>query len=153
MRAWSASLLIKRLQGFDALVFMPLTGQPRFDITSTETFFTEKRSTSSGELLVGRPQTGFAGGRRNTNFVITGNKERRFGAFPFLITQYTVVIVVDTDRLVPNEGFVEVLPTEIIGVHDLGLKRLLVADNDALRLVVVCTLNIAEEYRAMSDRS
>jgi hypothetical protein len=153
VRAWSASLLIKRLESFDALVFVPLTRQPCFDITSTETFFTEKRSTSANELLVCRPQTGFAGRRRNTNFVITGNKERRLGALPFLIAQNTVVLVVNTDRLVPNEGFVKVLPTEVIGVHDLGLKRLLVADNDSLRLVVVCTLNIAEKYRAMSDRS
>jgi hypothetical protein len=86
VRAWSASLLIKRLQSFDALVFVPLTRQPGLDITSTETFFTEKRSTSAGELLVCRPQTGFAGRRRNTNFVITGDKERRLRAFPFLIT-------------------------------------------------------------------
>jgi len=153
VRAWSASLLIKRLPSFDALVFVPLTRQPGLDITSTETFLTEKRSPSAGELLVCRPQTGFAGRRRNTNFVITGNKERRLGAFPFLIAQNAVVLVVDTDRLVPNEGFVEVLPTEVIGVHDLGLKRLLVADNDALRLFVVGTLNIAEKNRAMSDRS
>jgi len=153
VRAWSAALFIKRLQGFDALVFVPLTRQPGFDITSTETFFTEKRSTSAGELLVGRPQTGFAGRRRNTNFVITGNKEGGLGAFPLLIAQNTVVIGVDTDRLIPNEGFVEVLPTEVIGVHDLGLKRLLVADNDALRRFVVCTLNIAEKNRATSDWS
>jgi hypothetical protein len=153
VRAWSASLLIKRLESFDALVFVPLTRKPCFDITSTETFFTEQRSTNAGELLVGRPQTRFAGRRRNTDFVITGDKERRFWAFPLLITQNTVVTVVDTDRLVPYEGLVEVFPTEVIGVHDLGLKRLLIADNDALRLFVVCTLNIAEKDRAMSDRS
>jgi hypothetical protein len=153
VRAWSASLLIKRLESFDALVFVPLSRQPCFDITSTESFFTEKGSTNAGEFLIGRPQTGFAGGRRHTNFVVTGDKEGRRGAFPFLITQNTVVIVVNTDRLVPNEGLVEVLPTEVIGVHDLGLKRLLVADNDALRRFVVCTLNIAEKNRAMSDWS
>jgi hypothetical protein len=89
VRASSApSLLIKRLQSFDALVFVPLTRQPGLNITSTETFFTEKRSTSAGELLVGRPQTRFAGRRRHANLVITGDKERRLGAFkfPFLIT-------------------------------------------------------------------
>jgi hypothetical protein len=59
----------------------------------------------------------------------------RLGAFPLLITQNAVVIVANTDRLIPKEGLVEVLVTEVIGVHDLGLKRLLVADNDALCLV------------------
>jgi hypothetical protein len=62
------------------------------------------------------------------------------------VAQNAVIIVANPDRLAPKEGLVEVLVTEVIGVHDLGLKRLLVADNDALRLLVVCTLNIAEKY-------
>jgi len=72
---------------------------------------------------------------------------------PTLGTQNAVISVGNTDRLVPNEGLVEVLVTEVVGVHDLGLKRILVADNNALRLLVVCTLDIAEEDRAMPDRS
>jgi hypothetical protein len=143
VRAWGASLLIKRFESSDALVLVPLTRQPCLDVTSTETFFTEKRSTNAGEVLIGRPQIGFAGGRRHTNFVITGDKEGRLGAFPLFITEHTKITVVNTDRLVPNEGLVEVFVAKIIGVHDLGLKRLLVADNDALRLLVVRTLNVA----------
>jgi hypothetical protein len=83
----------------------------------------------------------------------TDVKERRLGAFQLLITQNAVVIVANTDKLVPNEGLIEVFVAEAIGVHDLGLKRLLVADNDALRLLVLRTLNIAEKDRAMSDWS
>jgi hypothetical protein len=101
-------------------MLMPLAGQARLDVTSTETLFTKKRSTNAGKLLVSRPQTGLAGRRGCANFIITRDKEGRLGAVPLLGTQNAVVSVGNTDRLVPNEGLVEVLVTEVVGVTILG---------------------------------
>jgi hypothetical protein len=81
VRAKSASLLIERLKGLGALMLLPLARQACHDVASTETFFTEKRSTNARELLVGRPQTGLAGRQRCTNFVITSDKEGGSGPF------------------------------------------------------------------------
>ena len=79
-------MFFEQANGFRALVLVPLTRQTGFDVTSTQTLFAKQRAAESSELLIGRPQARFAGGRRSAHFVVTSDKGRRLGAFPFLIT-------------------------------------------------------------------
>jgi hypothetical protein len=121
MRAWSASLFFEQANGFRALVLMPLARQTGFDVTSTQTLFAKQRAAESSELLIGRPQARFAGGRRSADFVITSDKERRLGTVPLFIAQNTIVIVANTERLVPEKGLIEVIVAKVVGIHDLGI--------------------------------
>ena len=114
-------MFVERANGFRALVLVPLARQTGFEITGTQTLFAKQRTAESSELLIGRPQTRLAGGRRSAYFIVTSDKERRLRAFPLFIAQDTVVFVANTDRLVPEKGLIEVIVAEIVGVNDFGL--------------------------------
>ena len=114
-------MFFERANGFRALVLVPLARQTGFEVTSTQTLFAKQGTAESSELLIGRPQARFAGGRRSADFVVTSDKERRLGAFPLFVAQDTVIIVANTDRLVPEKGLIEVIVAEVVGVHDFGI--------------------------------
>jgi hypothetical protein len=153
VRAWSATLLFERLKGSLAFMLMPLTREARFDITGTETLLAQERTAKASKLLVSGPQARLARLRWSANFFIASNEERSIVGIPYLVTKEAEILIVHPDRFVPQERLVEMVPAEIASAHDLGLQRLLVAQDYPLRAIVMSALDVTQKNGAMTDWS